>query len=309
MKDYGADILRIWVASSDYSDDLRIGKEILGSAVDAYRKMRNTIRYLLGALNGFREAERLPIERMPELERYVLHLVAGLDERVARGYEAFDFKGVWREIYEFCTLDLSAFYLDIRKDSLYCDHPSSERRRAARTVMDILFDRLTAWLAPIMVFTMEEAWASRHGAGAKSVHLRLFPETGAGWRDEALAATWETLRRVRRVATGALEVERRDKRIGASLEAEVDLFLDAKAAAVAKGRNLSELFIASDVRVHAGEGPAGAFRLDDAPGVAVVAAASRHRKCQRCWRYSDDVGVKADHPDACGRCADAVDRA
>ncbi|MFN0024323.1 MAG: isoleucine--tRNA ligase [Parvularculaceae bacterium] len=313
MKDYGADILRIWVASSDYSDDLRIGKEIIGSAVDAYRKMRNTIRYLLGAIEGMTPAERLPADKMPELERYMLHGIAEIDEAVRKGYDAFDFKGVWRAVFDFATLDLSAFYLDIRKDSLYCDHPSADRRRAARTMMEIVFDRLTVWLSPILVFTAEEAWASRHGTpigggGFASVHLRTLPEAPPEWRNDALAATWEKLRTVRRAATGALEVERRDKRIGASLEAELTLYLndDALVAAV-KGRDLAELFITSDVTVEQGEGPAGAFRLDDAPGVAVEARVSAHAKCQRCWRYTDDVGAATAHPHACARCADAVD--
>jgi len=312
MKDYGADILRIWVASSDYCDDLRIGKEIIGSAVDAYRKMRNTIRYLLGALDGFSPAERLAPENMPELERFMLHRIAEIDEAVRAGYEAFDFKGVWRAVFDFATLDLSAFYLDIRKDSLYCDHLSTDRRRAARTVMEVIFDRLTVWLSPVLVFTTEEAWASRHGTeigggGFTSVHLRTLPEAPEGWRDETLAATWEKLRLVRRAATGALEVERREKRIGASLEAALTLHLadDALMAAV-KGRDLAELFITSDVTVETGPGPAGAFRLDEAPGVAVMARISEHKKCQRCWRYTDDVGSAPAHPQACARCADAV---
>ncbi len=309
MKEYGADILRIWVASSDYSDDLRIGKEIIGSAVDAYRKVRNTIRYLLGAVSGFSEAEKIAPDAMPELERYMLHLIEELDREVRAGYEAYDFKGVWRKVFDFCTLDLSAFYLDIRKDSLYCDHPETMRRRAARTVMDIVFDHLTAWISPILVFTMEEAWRYRHGAGAASVHLRQLPEAQKSWRDEALAERWQTLRDIRRVVTGALEVERREKRIGASLEAEPTVYLGAdRLFAAIEGRDLADLFITSDVRVEKGDGPKDAFRMDEARGVAVIVAVSDHEKCQRCWRYTDDVGSVAGHDDACARCADAVDR-
>jgi isoleucyl-tRNA synthetase len=175
--------------------------------------------------------------------------------------------------------------------------------------MDAVFDHMTAWIAPILVFTMEEAWGYRHGKGAGSVHLRILPESPSAWTDATLAARWEKLRDVRRVVTGALEVERREKRIGASLEASPTLFLadDALAAAV-KGVDLAELFISSSVTVERGDGPAGAFRVAETPGVAVVAAASPHRKCQRCWRYTDDIGAGNDHPDACGRCADAVDR-
>ncbi|MFZ5618082.1 MAG: isoleucine--tRNA ligase [Pseudomonadota bacterium] len=309
IRNYGAEMIRIWVASGDYTEDPRIGKEIIDSAVDAYRKLRNTVRYLLGALNGFTPAERLDVAKMPELERYMLHLLLKLDEDVRAAYEAFDFKLVWRKAFDFCALDLSAFYLDIRKDSLYCDHPDTDRRRAARTVMEIAFDRLTAWLAPICVFTMEEAWLKRCGEAAKSVHLRQFPQTPAGWRDGALAARWETLRDIRRVVTGALEVERREKRIGASLEASPTLYLEDDALlAIAEAQDLSELFISSDVKVEKGAGPANAFRLAEAAGVAVSVAVSDHKKCQRCWRHTDDVGAVAGHPDACGRCADAVGR-
>ena len=306
---YGADILRIWAASSDYADDLRIGDEIIGSAVDAYRKLRNTLRYLLGALSDFDESERLSADAMPDLERYMLHLTAELDEKVRADYLAFNFKGAWRRVFDFCTLDLSAFYLDIRKDALYCDHPSSERRRAARTVMADLFDRIVAWMAPVAVFTMEEAYAARHGDGAGSVHLTQFPETPAGWRDEALAARWTGLRRVRRVVTGALEVERREKRIGASLEAAPSVFVDDDALWTAlEGCDLEEVFITGKATLERGEGPASAFRLDDTPGVAVVSSRSDMRKCERCWRYTDDVGADSAHPDACARCAGVVAR-
>jgi isoleucyl-tRNA synthetase len=308
IKDFGAEIIRIWVASSDYTEDLRIGPEIINSAVDAYRKLRNTVRYLLGALDGFSEAEALPENDMPSLERYILHRLAELDEAVRAGYEKYDFKGVWRRVFDFCALDLSAFYLDIRKDSLYCDRPDAVRRRAARTVMHHCFERITAWLAPICVFTMEEAWASRYGDAAGSVHLRQFPETPAGWRDEALAADWAGLRRVRRVVTGALEVERRDKRIGASLEAAPVVYVADRALHDLCGRHdLAELFITGAVTLKNGEAPANAFRLEDVAGIGVEPNRTGDEKCGRCWRYTDDVGAVAAHPALCARCADAVE--
>ena len=307
IKDYGAEIIRIWVASSDYVEDLRIGPEIINSAVDSYRKLRNTVRYLLGALAGFSEEEALAESDMPSLERYVLHRLAEIDAAVREGYEKFDFKGVWRRVHDFCALDLSAFYLDIRKDSLYCDRPDDRRRRAARTVMHLCFERITAWLAPICVFTMEEAWAARHGEEAGSVHLRQFPETPLAWRDEALAKEWAGLRKVRRVVTGALEVERREKRIGASLEAAPVVHIADEALFDLCGRHdLAELFITGAVRLEKGEGPAGAFSLDDAPGVAVEPKETEDEKCVRCWRYTDDVGADPAHPSLCARCADAV---
>ncbi len=310
IKQYGAEIIRIWVASGDYTDDPRVGKEIIDSAVDAYRKLRNTVRYLLGALNGFSEAEAVDVSEMPELERYILHRLAVLDAEVREGYEAFDFKGVWRKVLDFAAFDLSAFHLDIRKDALYCDAPTSTRRRAARTVMAAAFDRLTAWLAPICVFTMEEAWLSRHGEAASSTHLRQFPETPAAWRDDALAARWERLRAVRRVVTGALELERREKRIGSSNEATVAVYLDADdARAAVDGQDLAELFItAASTRLGEGPAPDAAFKLDDVPGVAVVCDRDEGTKCERCWRYTGDVGSIGAHPYLCARCADVVGR-
>ncbi|MCB9955710.1 MAG: isoleucine--tRNA ligase [Caulobacterales bacterium] len=308
MKEYGADILRIWTASSDYSDDIRIGKEIVGSSVDAYRKLRNTVRYLLGALAGFEESEIVKPEEMPQLEQYVLHLLEKLDVEVRDGYEKFDFKRVWRRVFDFCALDLSAFYLDIRKDSLYCDRPDAMRRRAARTVMHYAFERIVKWLAPICVFTMEEAWLSRYPSETDSVHLELFPETPKAWKNDALAADWAKLRMVRRVVTGALEIERREKRIGASLEAAPVVHLaDEALMKLCEGRDLAELFITGSVTLKAGEGPASAFRMEEAPGVAVEPVESSDAKCERCWRYMEDIGSSKAHPSLCGRCADAVD--
>ncbi|MEZ5891957.1 MAG: isoleucine--tRNA ligase [Parvularculaceae bacterium] len=311
MKEYGADILRIWTASSDYSDDLRIGKEIIGSAVDAYRKLRNTLRYLLGALHGFTDGERLDPKDMPELERYVLHRLAVLDEEVRAGYEKFDFKSVWRKCFDFASLDLSAFYLDIRKDSLYCDKPGDLRRRAARTVMAEVFDRLATWLAPVCVFTMEEAWLSRYPSEDGSIHLELFRETPAGWRDEALGAKWRKIRDVRRAVTGALEVERRDKRIGASLEAAPLVHIaDAELRKAYDGLDAAELFITSAATLTDKPAPAGAFRLEgELQAVAVVSAAAEGEKCIRCWRILPEVGAHESHPELCERCIDAVEDA
>jgi len=309
IKSYGAEIIRIWVASSEYTEDMRISKEIIDTAVDSYRKIRNTVRYVLGALEGFDDSEKVPFDDMPELERYVLNLLADLDVTIRADYDAFNFKGAWRKIFDFCTQDLSAFYFDIRKDALYCDHSSSERRRAARTVMDLVFNRIAVWMAPICVFTTEEAWIQRYGADARSIHLEQFPETPTFWRDEVLAEKWTKLRNVRRVVTGALEVERREKRIGASLEASPTVYIaDTDLRAALKGRDLDDLFITSHVTVEAGDGPAGAFTLNDAPGISVVPLQAETEKCERCWRYTGDVGEDAREPSVCIRCADVVTR-
>ena len=309
IKQYGAEIIRIWVASADYTDDMRVSKEIIGSAVDAYRKLRNTMRYLLGALHGFDESERVEPAAMPELERYVLHRLAVMDEDVRQGYEAFDFKGVWRKCLDFASMDLSAFYLDIRKDSLYCDRPDDSRRRAARTVMDLVFERLTAWLAPICVFTMEEAWLARFPSEDGSVHLRQMPQTPAEWRDDALAAKWSDIRAVRRVVTGALEVERREKRIGASLEAGPRVHVaEAKYKDVFDGLDAAEIFITSEASVTTDPAPPDAFRLEgEEGGIAVSPALAAGAKCRRCWRILPEVGSVPSHDDLCFRCAGAVD--
>ncbi|MEM1194214.1 MAG: isoleucine--tRNA ligase [Pseudomonadota bacterium] len=303
---YGADILRIWVASSDYADDLRIGDEIIGSAVDAYRKLRNTLRYLLGALNGFDDGERVATADMPELERYMRHRLAETDAQVRACYEAFDFKGAWRLVFDLCASDLSAFYLDVRKDSLYCDDPSALRRRAARTVMADALDCIIRWLAPVCVFTMEEAFLARYrDAQDRSVHLETFFEVPDDWHDAALNERWQALRSVRRVITGALEGERREKKIGASLEASPTVYVaDAALLAQCQSTDFMELAITSTIRFKAGDGPAGAFRLEDTPGIAVTSTRTTARKCNRCWRYTGDVGDRAGAPDLCGRCAD-----
>jgi len=302
MQTRGADILRLWTVSADYSEDVRIGEEILAGQADAYRRLRNTLRYLLGNLAGFSEAERLPYEEMPELERWVLHRLAGLDHLVREANAEFDFPRAYSALHNFCATDLSAFYFDVRKDSLYCDRLDSPRRRAVRTVLDNLFSCLTAWLAPVLVFTTEEAWLTRFPSEQGSVHLRRFPEVPEAWRDPALADKWERIRRVRRVVTGALEIERRDKRIGASLEASPRVFVGPEDGRAVASVDLAELAITSGIKVIAGEPPADAFTWADAPGVGVVPERAVGTKCARCWQIHEQV----DADGLCVRCADAV---
>jgi isoleucyl-tRNA synthetase len=305
IKQHGADILRLWVVSSDYSEDLRIGNEILQRQVDAYRKLRNTLRYILGNLADFSAAERLAVEQMPELERWVLHRLSELDRLVRKSCDDFDFHGLFVALYNFCTNDLSAFYFDVRKDSLYCDRPEALRRRAARTVLDELFRCLTAWLAPILCFTAEEAWLVRRGSSADSVHLELFPDLPANWHDPALSEKWAAVRRLRRVVTGALEIERRDKRIGASLQAHPTVYADRATIAACAGVDLAEVAITSGLTLVEGEAPAGAFTLEDASGIAVVPGLAQGDKCQRCWQVLPEVAEPASGG-ICRRCADAV---
>ena len=306
IKEYGADILRLWVAQSDYTVDLRIGKEILKGVADSYRRLRNTMRYMLGALHGFTEAERLPVEQMPELDRWVLHRLAELDAEVRDGYARYDFQGVFQKVFTFATTDLSAFYFDVIKDTLYCDAPDAVTRRAARTVLDLLYHRLTTWLAPILVFTMEEVWLERFPGEDSSVHLTDFPETPASWRNDALGAKWAQVRQVRRVVTAALEVQRTAKVIGSSLEAAPVVYIDAPALQAALHKvDMAQVTITSAIALTWGAAPAGAFALSDVPGVGVVFEAAQGKKCQRCWQILPDVGTHS-HPGVCKRCNDVL---
>ena len=301
---YGADILRLWVAQSDYTADLRIGPEILKGTADSYRRLRNTMRFLLGSLGDFREEMRVAPEAMPELERWVLHRLAELDEVVRKGYAAYDFQGVFQAVFTFATADLSAFYFDVRKDVLYCDG-ETDRRQAAMTVLDALFHRLTTWLAPVLVFTMEEVWLERYPGEDSSVHLVDFPQTPQAWRDHALAARWAVVRRVRRAVTGALEVQRVAKVIGASLEAAPVVHVDRATAALLSEVDFADVCITSAITLTDAPAPDGAFRLDDVADVAVVFALAPGEKCERCWKILPDVGRHA-HPGVCARCDAAL---
>jgi isoleucyl-tRNA synthetase len=305
VKQYGADILRLWVAQTDYTADQRIGPEILKGVADSYRRLRNTMRFMLGSLAQFDESQHVAPADMPELERWVLHRMAELDQTVRAGYRAFDFQGVFSAVFNFCTVDLSAFYFDIRKDVLYCDGESA-RAHAARTVLDLLFHRLTTWLAPILVFTMEDVWLSRFPGEDSSVHLQDIPETPDEWLDESLAAKWAMIRRARRVVTAALEVQRADKVIGASLEAAPVVHVrDADMLTALKSVAFADLCITSDISLTADPIPAEAFRLPEVDAIGVEFEKAEGEKCQRCWKILPDVGRHA-HPGVCGRCDAAL---
>ena len=305
VKQYGADILRLWVAQTDYTGDQRIGPEILKGVADSYRRLRNTMRFLLGNLAHYSDDRRVEPADMPELERWVLHRLAELDHKVRTGYAAFDFQGVYRAVFEFATLDLSAYYFDIRKDALYCDGPS-KRRDAALTVLDLIFHRLTTWLAPILVFTMEEVWLERFGEDGSSVHLVDMPDTPKDWLDEPLAAKWSGIRRARRVVTAALEVQRRDKVIGASLEAAPVVHIrDPEVFAALKTVDFEDICITSGISVTSDPMPSEAFRLPEVEGIGVVFETAEGEKCARCWKILPDVGSHS-HAGVCGRCDAAL---
>jgi isoleucyl-tRNA synthetase len=305
VKQYGADILRLWVAQSDYSADQRIGPEILKGVADSYRRLRNTMRFMLGSLHDFSEADRIDPADMPELEQWVLHRLAELDARVRDGYTAYDFQGVFQAIFTFATVDLSAFYFDVRKDVLYCDGDTIERR-AARTVLDILFHRLTTWLAPVLVFTMEEVWLERFGGEDSSVHLIDIPETPAAWLNPELAEKWAMIRGVRRVVTAALEVQRTEKVIGASLEAAPVLYLaDQAVKDVLEQMPFADICITSDLTLSTDAAPSDAFTMAEVEGIAVSFVKAEGEKCGRCWKILPDVGTHS-HAGVCGRCDDAL---
>jgi isoleucyl-tRNA synthetase len=303
----GADILRLWVCATDYADDQRIGPEILKNTIETYRKLRNSIRWMLGTLHHIRPGDAVAHADMPELERLMLHQLAEQAAIVRKAYAEFDYKTVVASLSAFMNTELSAFYFDIRKDTLYCDPPSSLTRKAALTAIDMICDAILKWFAPVLSFTTEEAWRLYRPDTEPSVHLTLFPEGLEAFRDDALAAKWETIRDVRRVVTGALEVERAAKRIGSSLEASPLVYVsDKKIFDTLFDIDLAEVCITSNAMVTNEDAPAGAFRLNEVPGVAVVVEKAQGRKCARSWKILPSVGEDADYPDVSPRDAQAL---
>jgi len=296
MDESGADILRLWVASTDYFDDVRIGKEVLGGASDAYRKLRNTFRYLLGALAGFEAKDRVPVSAMPELERYMLHRLAELDAELLAIVDMRDDRDVWlefgrytRALNEFANNDLSAFFFDIRKDCLYCDvntasGKETEKRRAYRTVLDHLFHALVRYAAPVIPFTAEEVWQARYPSEDGSVHLLEWPDVDRGWRDPSLGVRWAAIRSSRDQVNEAIEPLRREKVVRSSLEADVRM------ADVPEDVDFAEMCIVASVTEEAGLA---------APAITPT---DKH-KCGRCWRHLPEVSTDGD---LCGRCAEML---
>jgi isoleucyl-tRNA synthetase len=307
IKQSGADILRLWVAACDYTDDQRIGPEILKNTVETYRKLRNTIRWMLGSLHHFKSGETVAVADMPELERYMLHELALRAGTIRNAYQEFDYKTVVATLSAFMNSELSAFYFDIRKDTLYCDPPSSVARKSALTTIDIICEAVLKWLAPILSFTCDEAWLQYRAQGAPSVHLTTFPDGLETFRNDELAVKWATIRDIRRVVTGALELERAAKRIGSSLEASPVIYVaDRELLGVLFDVDLAETCITSNAEVQEGEAPEGAFRLNEVPGVAVVVEKAAGTKCARSWKILPTIGEDPDYPDVSPRDAKAL---
>jgi isoleucyl-tRNA synthetase len=303
----GADILRLWVASVDYTDDQRIGPEILKAVSDNYRKLRNTIRWMLGTLAHREAGDSVGLSAMTGLERLMLHKLAELDLKVRDAYENFDFARVIATLTAFMNADLSAFYFDIRKDALYCDPPSSVRRRGALEAIEHIFRAVTVWLAPVLVFTTEETWSARDAAHG-SIHLEQFPAIPAAWRDDQLAKTWETIRMLRLAVTGAIEIARAEKRIGSSLEAAPRVYLsNPEHLKALEEVDFAEVCITSDIAIEFGTPmPGTAFRLPESPDVGIVVERAHGVKCARSWRYFDPATASPDFPDVTPRDAEAL---
>ncbi len=297
LKEYGADILRLWVIGSDYYDDLRIGKEILVRHADHYRRLRNTLRYLLGALNDFDKKETINYSEMPEIERWVLNKVYNLSKKIIKFSQNYQLGDTYREVYDFCNDDLSSFYFDIRKDTLYCSSYGSIERRSCRTVMNVLFNSICTWLAPILCFTTEEAWKTQNVNENESVHLKEYFKPNDLWNEDTLLEKWEIIRNLRLKVTNKIEEKRREGLIGSSLEAKINLEVSNSYFKILRNLNLSEIFICSKVVCKISND------LENGD-VRVNCEQVSGLKCERCWKISDDVNLASS---LCPRCTSVID--
>ena len=304
VKEHGADILRLWVVTSDFTQDLRIGPDIIQRRKDIYRRIRNTLKYMLGNMADFQESERLEVSEMPELEQWVHHRIAEVNNLVAECTPKYDFQTLFTEVHNFCSVDLSDFYFDIRKDRLYCDDATSIARRACRTTLVTIFNNLCRWISPVLCFTADEAWGQHYGPDS-NVHLEVLEDLPASWINPTLHDKWDRVRDIRRVVTGAIEIERAEKRMGSSLQASVDIYLAQDDAAHLKGLDLAEISITSVANLTTGAAPSNAFTLDEVAGIGVVVSPANGEKCDRCWRILPEVQAAASGA-LCHRCNDVV---
>ncbi len=299
---YGVDILRLWVVASDYYDDLKLDNSILNAQVDSYRRIRNTLRYLIGNLNGFSESEKVEIEKFPELERYILHRLWEVDHLIQKCIKNFDFHLMFTTILNFCSNELSSFYFDIRKDTIYCDKFESIKRKSARTLLDILFNKLVKWLAPTLVFTCEEAWAARNNK--TSIHLEDFEKTEEKYKSNFLKDKWSNILEIRKVITGALELKRSKKLIGSSLEANLQIYLSKEMINKTNDVNFAEIGITSAASVQEYKDNISGFTIENVKDVLIEVSKANGKKCNRCWKILLEVN---NEKEICNRCKDAID--
>ncbi len=300
LNKYGADILRLWVVASDYYDDLKLDNSILQAQSDSYRRIRNTFRFLLGNLNGFEENEKIDENQFPELEKYILHRLWEVDQIVKKCIKDFNFHLMFTTLLNFCSNDLSAFYFDIRKDIIYCDSKSSIKRKSSRTLLDIVFNLLVRWLAPSLSFTSEEAWKSR--GNKSSIHLEDFLTAKDSYFNQQINEKWSKVKQVRKVITGALEKKRSEKIIGSSLEADINIYLDEDNLKKIKDLNFAEIAITSTANINLLNETINAFTIEDIENVAVLVSKTNGKKCQRCWKYEQQLF----NEDLCNRCSEAI---
>ena len=296
----GADILRLWVANSDFSEDLKIGPEIIKSNVDSYRRLRNTIRFILGNLSEFSDNEKVEYNDLTDLDKYILSRLSSLEQEVLSNYKIFEYQKVFTAIFNFCTNELSAFYFDIRKDNLYCDSKDSIIRKSTRTVLDILFHDLLRLLAPILCFTIEEAWQSRLGLNS-SVHNQVFSEIDKSWVNLDLEKIWDIYKTVRKTINGAIEIERRNKNLGSSLEASVKLYLDEELGKKIDQSIMEEISIISELSISTGAMPNECYKSEGNKNVGVIVSKVSGKKCERCWKYFPQL-----KDNLCVRCEQVV---
>jgi isoleucyl-tRNA synthetase len=304
----GADVLRLWVVNTDYTEDQRIGDEILKQQEDIYRRFRNTLRYILGAISDFDENTTLNFEEFPSLEQWVLHRLYELEQLHKNCVDDYSLMIFYNQLHTFCSLDLSAFYFDIRKDALYCDHKTDNKRRAALTVMHTVYNHLVRWLAPVLSFTAEEAWHCYRGHNESSIHEQLFLICDKRWQNEELNEAWKKLRHLRKVMTTALEIERNAKTFGSSLQASLYVYVNSELEIFLKKFDLAEITITSKTTIVVGSPPANAFTLDDVDHIGVIVTLAEGQKCERCWKTCEEVGdTTRNHSSICVRCEEVIE--
>jgi isoleucyl-tRNA synthetase len=313
MEMHGADILRLWVTGSDYTADIKFGESILKGHVDIYRRIRGTFCYLLGSLGGFSDKDRVDYAELSDMDKWVLHKLHEIDGIVRASIKDFDFLKMTTVVHNFCARELSAFYFDVCKDSLYCEAKDSVKRRAILTVLDQVFNFLVHWLSPVLCYTTEEAWLSYKGLGMddmkESIHLSTLPQAPEAWHHPELDTKWQKIFAIRSAVTGALEIKRAEKAIGASLEAAPQIYVeDGVVAQMLKGVNFADVCITSGLHIAEGNPPAGSFTLPEVAGIGVVIEKASGSKCERCWKYTIDVGAVTQHPSVCERCATVVQK-